>query len=75
MSSKMIFAPQSSPEIFALTISTLKLVLGLGSKKEPKKVPAEKQKRVELPQSGKQTGGATVVASITKVKKVVKKKE
>lgn len=44
-------------------------------KKEVKKVPAEKQKRVELPQSGKQTGGATVVASITKVKKVVKKKE
>ena len=34
----MIFAPQSSREIFALTISTLKLVLGLGSKKEPKKV-------------------------------------
>ena len=33
----MIFAPQSSREIFALTISTLKLFLGFGSNEEPKK--------------------------------------
>ena len=33
----MIFAPQSSREIFALTISTLKSVIGFGSNEENKK--------------------------------------
>lgn len=52
-----------------------KVVKAEEPKKEVKKVPAEKQKRVELPPKEKgTTGGATVVASITKVKKVVKRK-
>ena len=42
--------------------------------KDPKKVPAEKQKRVEINKGGADTG-VKVMASITKVKKVVKKKE
>lgn len=43
-------------------------------KKEAKKAPVEKQKRVEINKGGADTG-VKVMASITKVKKVVKKKE